>query len=267
MFVIVNQLAPMPKSVYSDEEYKKTFYPVINNDLRVGDNYYGIPFEIDGLVLFYNEDILKSANVAVPSTWEDVRNSISKITVKEKGRIVTSAIALGTAENIEHFSDILGLMFLQNGTKITSSLNSCADNSSTSCSLDTMTFYRQFAEAPNNTWDDSLENSIAAFSSGKVAMIIAPSWQVFTIKEISKNSNLNFKIAPVPQLPCPKSQSSCVSVNWASYWVEGVSSKSKYISASWDLLKYLSQAESLQKLFAEQMKYRKLFGDPYSREY
>ena len=147
--------------------------------------------EIDGLVLFYNEDILKGANVDVPTTWIDVQNAVSKITVKEKDNIVTSAIALGTAENIEHFSDILGLMMLQNGTVLTKSLFSCVDTSSTTCAVEALTFYRKFAEEPNNTWDNTLENSIFAFAGGKVAMIIAPTWQALAIKEISPD--LNFK--------------------------------------------------------------------------
>lgn len=261
--IFTSYLSPLPKTIYSDEEYKKTFYPVAANDLKVGDNYYGIPLMIDGLLLFYNEDILKSANVAIPSTWVDVQNAMSKLTVKEKGRIVTSAIPLGTAENVEHFADILALMMLQNGTQMTKSLFSCSDPSSTSCAVEALTFYRKFAEAPNNTWDDTLENSIVAFANGRAAMVIAPSWQAFVIKEMAKNTNLNFKTAPVPQLPCEKSP--CPSVNWATYWIEGVSSKSKYQAASWEFLKYLSSASTMQKLYAEEVKYRKLFGEAYSR--
>lgn len=256
-------LAPMPKNVYSDAEYEKIFYPTAIADLKVGGNYYGIPLEIDGLLLFYNEDILKSAAVSVPSTWDDVQNVVPKLTVKEKGRIVTSAIALGTAENIEHFSDILGLMMLQNGTKLSQSLFSCADKTATTCALEALSFYRKFAEAPNNTWDDTLDNSIVAFAAGKVGMIISPSWEIFVIKEMAKNSNLNFKTAPVPQLPCEKSP--CPKVDWATYWVEGVSNRTKNASYAWDLLKYLSQSDTMQKLYSQQVKYRKLFGEPYSR--
>lgn len=256
-------LTPIPKNIYSDAEFEKTFYPVIASDLKVGGNYYGIPLEIDGLLLFYNEDILKSASVAVPSTWDDVQNIAPKLTVKEKGRIITSAIALGTAENIEHFSDILGLMMLQNGTKLTQSFFSCVDKTSTTCAQETLSFYRKFAETPNNTWDDTLDNSIIAFASGRVAMVIAPSWQAHIIQEIVKNTKLNFKTAPVPQLPCEKPP--CPSVNWATYWVEGVSNKTKNAQESWDLLKYLSQSDTMQKLYAQQIKYRKLFGEPYSR--
>jgi len=50
-------------------------------------------------------------------------------------QIVTGGIALGTAENIEHFSDILGLMFLQNGVNINKSLNDCADKTKTDCAF------------------------------------------------------------------------------------------------------------------------------------
>lgn len=256
--MIIRQLAPVPKTVYTDDDFTKKFYPVVTSDLKASGNYFGIPLSIDGLLLFYNEDILKSANIAVPTTWVDVQNAVSKLTVKENERIVTSAIALGTAENVEHFSDILGLMMLQNGTQPVTSLFSCAD-SGTNCAVEALTFYHKFAESPNNSWDNTLENSILAFAGGKVAMIFAPSWQVFTIKQLAPN--LNFKTAPVPQLPCDRQP--CPSVNLASYWVEGVSVKSKNQEAAFDFLKYLSSPETLQKNYTEQSKVR-AFGEAYS---
>lgn len=256
-------LSPLPKNIYADSDFEKTFFPVATSDLKLSGNIYGIPLMIDGLLLFYNEDILKSANVSTPSTWEDVQKAIPKLTVKEKGKIVTSSIALGTAENIEHFSDILGLMFLQNGTKPEKSLFSCADGKSTTCGVETLTYYHKFAETPNNTWDETLENSIVAFAGKKVAMIIAPSWEAFTIKELAKNSNLNFKVGKVPQLPCDKKP--CATVNWATYWVEGVSVRSKYQKEAWEFLKYLSNQDTMRKVYELQMKSRILFGEPYSR--
>jgi len=256
-------LSAMPKNIYTDSDFQKTFFPVATSDLKLGGNIYGIPLMIDGLVLFYNADILKGANVAVPQTWEDVQKAVPKLTVREKGKIVTAGIALGTAENIEHFSDILGLMFLQNGTKPEKSLFSCADGGTTTCGVEALTYYRKFAEIPNNTWDETLENSIVAFAGKKVAMIIAPSWEAFTIKELAKNSNLNFKVGKVPQLPCDKEP--CSTVNWASYWVEGVSVKSKYQKEAWELVKYLSSQDTMRKLYELQMQSRILFGEPYSR--
>lgn len=259
--MIQSVLAPMPDAVYSQEEFAKIFFPVANTDLKIGSKLYGIPLEIDGLMLLYNDDILKSANVTVPVTWDDVQAALPKLTVKEGGKIVTSAIALGTAENIEHFSDILGLMMLQNGVNLSRSAFSCSESGKTNCAIEVLAFYRRFADPPENTWDETQDNSLIAFAGGKVAMIFAPSWELFFIKSLSPN--LNFKTAPVPQLPC-KSQP-CPSTNWATYWVEGVSATSKYQPEAWDFLKYLSSEDAMQKMYELQVKRRVLFGEPYSR--
>lgn len=259
--MLIKDLSPVPKSVYSDDDFKNIFYPVVTSDLKVQGNYYGIPLTIDGLLLFYNDDILKGANISPPQTWVDLQNAAAALTVKEKEKIITAGVAMGTAENIEHFSDILGLMMLQNGTQMTRSLFSCSDKTSTTCAVEALSFYRKMAERPNNFWDDTLDNSIIAFGSGKVAMIFAPSWQVFTIKTI--NPDLKFKTAKVPQLPCDKT--SCPSVNFATYWVEGVSQKSKYQKQAWDFLKYLSSEDTMKKIYNIEVQSRKYFGEPYSR--
>lgn len=254
-------LSAVPETVYSADEYSRLFFPVMNTDLKSGTRYYGIPLEIDGLMLYYNEDILKGANVPVPVTWDDVQAAVPKLTVKEGGRIVTSTIALGTAENIEHFSDILGLMMLQNGVNLSRSAFSCSDPRKVDCAVEVLTFYRSFAEPPGNTWDELQDNSLVAFAGGKVAMIFAPSWQAFFIKSLAPN--LNFKTARVPQLPCKSAP--CPSIDWATYWVEGVSATSKYQAEAWEFLKYISSEDALKKMYEQQLNKRILFGEPYSR--
>ena len=74
---------------------------------------------IDGLGLYINEDLFATAGVTPPTTWTEVISIVPRLTVKNGSTIVTSAIALGTATNVEHFSDILALMFLQNGASLT----------------------------------------------------------------------------------------------------------------------------------------------------
>ena len=71
------------------------------------------------------------------------------------------------------------------------------------------------------------------------------------------NPNVRFKIVPVPQLPGND-------VAWASYWVEGVSSKSKYQAQAWEFTKYLTSAEGASRLYTEASKTR-MFGEPYAR--
>ncbi len=244
-----NELSPAPASVMTPQQFATIFYPVASADLVGGQSIYGMPIMIDGLGLYYNEDLFAAAGVTPPATWEELLAIVPKLTVRNENTILTSAIALGTSGNIEHFSDILATMMMQNGAKLSAPTGTQAEEA--------LIFYRKFANPsdPVYTWNDSLDNSISAFASGKVAMILAPSWRVFDIKQI--NPALRFKVVPIPQLPGS-------TVTWASYWVEGVSAKSKYKEQAWEFVKYLTETETVTKLFTEAAKTR-LFGEPYAR--
>src|SRR4030042_4540062 len=101
-------LAEVPSDVISQNEVKKNFYPTESADLRNSQNkLVGVPFEIDGLGLFWNEDMFNAAGITVPpSTWRDLAQDAARLTVRgPSGNITTAGIALGTASNIDHFSD------------------------------------------------------------------------------------------------------------------------------------------------------------------
>ena len=91
-------------------------------------------------------------------------------------------------------------------------------------------------------------------------MYLGPSWRAFEIR--LQNPNLRFKTVPVPQLP--KTSANEPDVNYASYWVEGVSLKSKNKVESWKFLKHLSEKENLQSFYQTASKLR-MFGEPYPR--
>jgi len=247
--MLKSELQPAPATFMTAAEFTTTFYPVASEDLVRGQVIYGAPLMFDGLGLYYNEDLLAAAGMKPPATWPELLDAVPRLTVKTDTQIQQSAIALGTTGNIENFSDIIGLMMIQNGARLTSPTGKEAE--------DTLVFYRKFANPtdPVYTWNETMDNSIYAFASGKVAMILAPSWRAFEVQQI--NANLHFKIAPVPQLPGN-------TVNWASYWAGGVSTKSKYQAAAWTFLKYLMSRDTVTKLYAEESKTR-LFGEPYAR--
>jgi len=202
-------------------------------------------------VLMYNQELFKKAGInSAPVSWDDVLDNVAKLTVKnQEGRIVTSGIALGTASNVEHYSDIFGLFLTQNGGDIAKLSRPEAAGALES--------FRRFAESDSAVWDELMPNSVQAFAQEKVAMIIAPSWQVHTIKAI--NPELSIKIVPVPMIPGSKP------ISIASYWVEGVSRYSKNQLEAWKFLQFLSGKESETKLFELQSKVRR-FGNAYSRQ-
>lgn len=247
--MLKTDLAPIPDTVYSPNEFDTTFYPIVKKDAFFNGNYYGIPLMFDTLALYVNEDIFQSdSTLKVPTTWDNLRQAAYKLTVRdERGNPTRAGIALGTAANVDNFSDIIGLMILQNAGN--------PGKPDTEAVISAIKFYTLFA-TQDRSWSDQLPNSTYAFATAKTAMMIAPSWRALEVKTISPQ--LNFKLYPVPQLPG-------TNVNWATYWLEGVSKKSANSAAAWEFVQYLSSREVLTKMYNLASKTR-LFGEPYPRQ-
>ncbi len=245
--MLKSELSPLPEKLMSVPEFEKNFYGVASETLRWQDKIYALPLMYDGLALFINEEIFSAAGETPPTDWIELREKASKLTVyNEEGEIKIAGVALGTANNVDHFSDILGLMILQNGGSLVQPTNELTEQS--------LVYYTLFSRV-DHVWDENLPVSTYAFATGKLAMYFGPSWRVFNIQEI--NRDLHFKVVPVPQL----SESE---VNWASFWAEAVSQDSENQEAAWQFLKFLTEKESLQKLYELESKLR-TFGEPYPR--
>lgn len=244
------QLAPVPSNIYSPASFQTTFYPTASQDLFLNGKPMAIPLEIDTLVLFINEDIFALRNEQPPTNWTEFRDVARRLVVRTGGRIQTAGAAMGTASNVDHWQDIVDLMMLQSGVNLNSEANSDKAQKA-------LEYYTTFLSV-DRVWDETLENSTTMFAQGRLAMYFAPSWRFFDIKTL--NPNLKFKMIPVPQLP------GADPVNFASYWAEGVNSKSSQPKqqAAFEFLQFLSSEESLTKLYEAETKIRG-FGEPYSR--
>ncbi|MCL5432999.1 MAG: sugar ABC transporter substrate-binding protein [Patescibacteria group bacterium] len=247
---ISKYLSPLSSDAITQDEFKKNFYPVTQTDLIQNGAIYGIPLEIDSLSLFVNTQIFKDAGVQIPTSWDDFIKTSKALTVKgENGKIKTAGAALGTYDNIDHAPDIISLLFLQNGVDL-------YDISATSKkAVDSLDFYTSFAKGEGSVWDSTLDSSMLAFANGSLAMYFGYSWDVFMIQALNKD--LPFQVVPVPYLTDRK-------MTIASYWVEGVSVKSKHQKEAMLFMKFLSRKETEQKLYSEESKTR-LFGEPYAR--
>jgi len=245
--MIGNYLSSLPATVYDNATFDKTFYSSAKETLKYQGQLVAIPLMYDGLALFYNEDLFRAAGIVPPKTWDELRKAANDLTVRDdQGKIRTAGVALGTANNVDHWSDVLALMMIQNGADLS--------NPASALGVDAFSYYTLFSKT-DRVWEESLPSSTYAFATGSLAMYFGPSWRVFEIKAL--NPNLNFKIVPVPQLPGSN-------VNWASFWVESVSKSSKNQAAAWEFLKYLSSKEVLQTLYQTETALRG-FGEPYPR--
>jgi multiple sugar transport system substrate-binding protein len=231
--ILYPALQASPADGVTATEIQANFYPAALGAVTLSNQIYGAPSTMDGLSLFVNESIFQTAQLTVPKDWQEVRDVAKKLTQKDQnGNIVQSGVALGTTGNVDHWSDIVTLMLLQNGVDL-----KAPDTNLTSEAL----LYYTYFSTQDQVWNETLPSSVQAFAGGKVAMILAPSWRAIEIKAM--NPTLAWKIYPVPQLPGAKS------VSWVHFWVETVPKNAKHPKEAWRFVKYLASSQAQQTLF------------------
>ena len=234
----VNKIFTLPNTKYSLIDLRGDFPGVVEHDFVVQGTIYALPASIDTLALFYNRNLLNEAAIVFPpKTWEEMQESIPKLTVYDvHGSITRAAIALGGSRNVNRAKDIVSLLMLQRGVKIINDEYTAATFASYE-GADALAFYTQFANPHTAafTWDSSQSDSLEAFSRGKTAMILDYSTALSDVRE--RSPFLEIGIAPVPQ------PEEAEVMSYAHYWGYTVSRQSKYLTLAWDFILSLTTNE------------------------
>lgn len=263
--MFTDMLAPVPATTVTSLNLEQDFYSVYKNDLKIGNSYYAVPLMYDGLVLFYNKDLIQKGGVELPKSWWDLQTTAAKLTVRdEQGNIQIAGVAMGLTDNVDHWSDILGLLLKQNGADIT---KDTAENDAKI--KDVLSYYVNF-RTKYQTWDETMPPSTQLFAQGKLAFYLAPSWRVFNIEDL--NPGLAFEITTAPQLPtltdisasATNAGANLTNIHWATYWAEAVNSKSKHQKEAWKFIEFLASKDSLEKMYTAASQIRS-FGEIYPR--
>lgn len=258
-------VAEVPANTASAIGLDGDFYETYKKDIKEGGKYLGVPLMYDGLSLFYNKELIDAAQVDIPKSWWSLKSAAIKLTVKDEvGNIKIAGAALGLTDNVDHWSDIVGLMMKQNGVDMLA-----RDEKNINRMQDVLAYYTQFRTEA--VWDESLPSSTEAFASGRLAFYFAPSWRVFNLEEM--NPNLKFEIATVPQLPTLENvpldqidnEANLTNIHWSSYWFEAVNRNSKHQKEAWKFLEYLASKEGLEQMYKAQSQIRS-FGEIYPRK-
>lgn len=202
----MDKLALIPESALSKRAFQDSF-------IQEGEIYYtqggvlGIPFSVDPLVMYWNRDMFSAAGIATyPRYWEEFTDLNKKLTVKDQNKnIRKSAIAMGDFTNLNHAREILGTLLFQIGNPVTqedeygivqSTMNP-GKNSNTSPAID---FFTKFVDpsSADYSWNRGMPQSKSAFLSGTLATYFGFASELMDIRE--KNQNLNFDVAPLPQV-------------------------------------------------------------------
>jgi multiple sugar transport system substrate-binding protein len=259
-------LLPLSQDSVSPADFEKAYYPVVKADLVRNGGILGIPLSIDTLAMYTNDQMFSAQRLKPPTNWNEFALAAAALTTRvedgeEKGKITTAGTALGTYDNVTHASDIISLMLVQSGVNlfdITAAKKKEEDLECETFACGALSYYTIFAKGDTNVqkvWDGTLDPSVIAFANGRVGMFFGYSWDMLTIRGI--NPSLSYSVHPVPNLSGQKK-------TIASYWVEGVSSKSQYPEAAMKFMQYLHKKETQVKYYTENAKLNAV-GAPYSR--
>lgn len=257
---IKKEMVPQLQTVksLSIRDLKNNFADVVSSDVILEDGQiYGLPLSVDTLALFYNRDLLNSAGItSAPRYWnKEFQQSVKKLSKQDpKKGLIQSGIALGTAKNINRFSDILSVLMMQNGaimsngSQITFHATPPSMSNNYNPGLEALRFYTDFANPAKEVycWNNDLPNSIETFTSGNLAMVFGYSFNLEQIR--AQAPKLNFGIAKLPQI-----EGNSMEINFANYWVESVSKKSKNPNEAWDFIQFLTKEENA-KIYLEKTK-------------
>ena len=247
-----DKIKELPNELFSLNDFRATFVEVVEKDLVDENKIYALPLYVDTLALFYNKDILNSAGIPLPpDTWEELIADLDKLVQRNQwGGIEQAGAALGTAENVDHSTDILALLMLQNGTKMVNEDKKSAtfdesiyiEGKAYQPGQDALRFYTDFSNPSKRayTWNRQMSYSLDAFIEGKVAMMFNYSNQIPTIKD--RAPYLNFGISSMPQI-----KGRNFDIDYANYWAFTVSKKTRVSQEAWKFILYLNQKENAKK--------------------
>lgn len=204
-----SKVVPIPYNVLSQRDFMNTY--VGGTEAYLGpQGVLAVPILIDPIVMYWNRDLFTNAGLpGYPQYWDLFPGLVSKLTEKDaNSNIQKSLVALGEFANVPHAREIFGSLLLQLGNPITVStsagLASALGNSSAyqgeKSTTQVLNFFTEFADptSPDYSWNRGLPTADSDFLSGKLAVYLGFASEINSLR--SKNPNINFDAAPLPQV-------------------------------------------------------------------
>jgi len=217
----------VPADMLLPEVNKLTLIPYTALDQRNFINFYiqeagvylsqngilAIPFTVDPLVMYWNRDTFNAEGIAkYPNYWDEFTGTSQKpglvqklTTLDQNGNIRKSAVAMGDFGTMSNAREVLGSLLLQLGNRVTmtntdGSTVSALNVSPETSSIPAFDFFDQFINpsSPNYSWNAGMSNDKSAFLGGSLATYFGYASEIADLR--AKNPNLNFDVAPLPQI-------------------------------------------------------------------
>ena len=238
------------KNNFVDAVYDDAVIKIKNDKGEISERVFGLPLSVDTLAMYYNKDLFNNAGIAeAPVFWnKEFQQAVKKLTKQDtRGQIIQSGVAMGGSANIERASDVLATLMMQNGAQMINEAEQVAfdkippalRDKNYNPGLEALRFYSDFANPAKEVycWNKDFGGSLEMFAEGRLAMMFGYAYHLPTIR--AQAPKLNFAVAPLPQI-----ENNTQNINFANYWTETVSVKSKFSDEAWDFIQFATKAES-----------------------
>lgn len=221
-------LQPLDDAIKQDGVDMKAYVPSVTEGYRWKGKQYGIPKDTNSFGLFYNKKLFAEASVAAPNadwTWDDLISAAVKLTRASKG---VHGIAAPLADVLGYY-----LTIPQAGGEVisTDGRKSGYDQPGTIRGVEFWTDLINKHHASPTLQQLTDTDALSMFTSGKVAMYYAGSWDPVAIAAVPYAKNYA-DVAPLPRGP-----------ENATFYANGLANvvyaRTKYPDESWEFAKFL----------------------------
>ena len=229
----------------STYDIKDKFVPVVYDDIVLDGNVYGLPYYIDTLVTFYNNNLLINENIAEPiTTWHDLIEQAPKLTKATLANdLYQSAVAMGTADNISRYFDIISAILIQYDVPVKgTNFDPLDSKESTAKMREVLGFYTDFAKPgrASFSWTSDLSNAFEMFANGKLAYFFGYSYHADELK--NRGTQFDLRTTNFPQTKGAQGTK-----YFTNYWVNVVAKKSTKQDAAWNFIQTTASQQSVEE--------------------
>ncbi|MDN5342490.1 MULTISPECIES: extracellular solute-binding protein [Oceanotoga] len=233
-------IQPFPEDIVSSKEMlEKNIEPAVKN-LIIDDEVYGLPTDIQTIVLFYNPYLFEKAGLdpdKAPEDWNELIDFAKKTTVWENDKMIESGWGIaGYHPVLESFMRSAGATFWADGDKKQIKLEQAQ--------IDTYEFFRKAIEE-DKVYTPKFGSRWTGFRQIKEAMVFGHGAMVGSFK-VGGHPDLIFKTAPIPKNPTTGKRITSLT-SWSLVIMDDC--QESEAAAKW--LKFITSEDS-QKLWLEQ---------------
>lgn len=175
---------------YVSQKVQEDFLPSALEAVTYDGKILGLPYEMEPLGLFYNEDMLKAANIEVPKTWDELYNAAKKLTTNKVSGLVLPVEK--TAYTLFNFWPFLwmtdGEVVNEDGTK------SVFHSESSAKALDFLQKFFKEGLSPSKLQIGPYD--VGNIGNGTAAMQVSGTYVINAAETTYKD--VNIKVAPLP---------------------------------------------------------------------